>query len=242
MAQKKTPKKIKTREHSTGEILEALSKVSAAISSDLYLEDILRLIVTVTAGVMNSKICSLMLLNDKKELEIKATQSINPEYIRKPSLKMGEGIAGKVAIENRPIVVFDVQSEKEYIHKDLARKEGLASMLSVPLAVRGKVIGVLNTYTSTPHEFSEEEIEILQTVASQAAVTIENTHLIVKTRVIEEELAGRKMIERAKGILMRKKGLGEEEAFRFIQKESMDRRTSMRQVAEALILGEQLQK
>jgi len=242
MAQKKTPKKIKKREHSTGEILEALSKVSAAISSDLYLEDILRLIVTVTAGVMNSKICSLMLLNDKKELEIKATQSINPEYIRKPNLNMGEGIAGKVAIENRPIVVFDVRSEKEYIHKDLARKEGLASMLSVPLAVRGKVIGVLNTYTSTPHEFSEEEIEILQTVASQAAVTIENTHLMVKTRVIEEELAGRKMIERAKGILMRKKGLGEEEAFRFIQKESMDRRTSMRQVAEAIILGEQLQK
>jgi len=242
MAQKKAPKKNKTREHSTGEILEALSKVSSAISSDLYLDDILRLIVTVTAGVMNSKICSLMLLNEKNELEIKATQSINPEYIRKPNLKIGEGIAGKVTIENRPIVVFDVQSEKEYIHKDLARKEGLASMLSVPLAVRGKVIGVLNTYTSTPHKFSEEEIEILQTVASQAAVTIENTHLMVKTRVIEEELAGRKMIERAKGILMRKKGLGEEEAFRFIQKESMDRRTSMRQVAEALILGEQLQK
>lgn len=242
MGQQKRVEKAKTLEHSTGEILNALSKVSAAISSDLYLEDILRLIVTVTAGVMNSKICSLMLLNDKNELEIKATQSINPEYIRKPNLKMGEGIAGKVAIENRPIVVFDVQSEKEYIHKDLARKEGLASMLSVPLAVRGKVIGVLNTYTSTPHEFSEEEIEILQTVASQAAVTIENTHLIVKTRVIEGELESRKMIERAKGIMMRKKGLGEEEAFRFIQKESMDRRTSMRQVAEAIILSEQLQK
>ena len=242
MGQKKAPNRTAKQEHSAGEILNALSKVSAAISSDLYLEDILRLIVTVTAGVMNSKICSLMLLNDKQELEIKATQSINPEYIRKPNLKMGEGIAGKVAVENRPIVVFDVQSEKEYIHKDLARKEGLASMLSVPLAVRGKVIGVLNTYTSIAHEFSEEEIEILKTVASQAAVTIENTHLMVKTRVIEEELAGRKMIERAKGILMRKKGLGEEEAFRFIQKESMDRRTSMRQVAEALILSEQLQK
>jgi two-component system, response regulator PdtaR len=242
MEQKKRPKKTKAREHSTGEILNALSKVSAAISSDLYLEDVLRLIVTVAAGVMNSKICSLMLLNDKKELEIKATQSINPEYIRKPNLKIGEGVAGKVVMENRPITVFDVQSEKEYIHKDLARKEGLASMLSVPLAVRGKVIGVLNTYTSVPHEFSEEEIEILQTVASQAAVTIENTHLIVKTRVIEEELESRKMIERAKGILMRKKGLGEAEAFRFIQKESMNRRTSMRQVAEALILSEQLQK
>ena len=221
-------------------ILDALSKVSNAITSDLYLEDILRLIVTVTAGVMNSKICSLMLLNDKNELEIKATQSINPEYIRKPNLKIGEGIAGRVAVEDRPIVVYDVQSDKKYKHKDLAKREGLASLLSVPLAVRGKVIGVLNTYTSQPHHFTQEEIEVLQTVANQSAVAIENTHLIVKTRVIEEELESRKAVERAKGILMRKKTLSEEEAFRFIQKESMNRRISMRQVAEAIILSAQL--
>ncbi|MFH0797723.1 MAG: GAF and ANTAR domain-containing protein [Candidatus Omnitrophota bacterium] len=231
---------MSAKKHSSTMILDALSKVSNAITSDLYLEDILRLVVTVTAGVMNSKICSLMLLNDKNELEIKATQSINPEYIRKPNLKLGEGIAGKVAVEDRPIVVYDVQSDKEYKHKDLAKREGLASLLSVPLAVRGKVIGVLNTYTSQPHRFTREEIEVLQTVANQAAVAIENTHLMVRTRVIEEELESRKAVERAKGILMRKKNLSEEEAFRLIQKESMNRRISMRQVAEAIILSVQL--
>ncbi len=232
----------RSEEYPTEKIVEALRKVSAAITSDLYLEDILRLIVTVTAGVMNSKICSLMLLNEKNELEIKATQSINPEYIRKPNLKIGEGIAGKVALEKKPMVVYDVQSEREYKHKDLAKKEGLASLLSVPLMVKGKVIGVLNTYTSSPHKFTQEEIEILETVANQAAVAIENTHLMVEKRVIEEELESRKLVERAKGILMKKRELSEEDAFRFIQKESMNRRTSMRRVAEAIILGEQLQK
>jgi len=240
MAARKSGSKQKSPDGSI-KVLDALSQVSNAITSDLYLEDILRLIVTVTAGVMNSKICSLMLLNDKNELEIKATQSINPEYIRKPNLKLGEGVAGKVAVNKKPIVIHDVQSDQEYKHKDLAKKEGLASLLSVPLSVRGKIIGVLNTYTSRPHQFSAEEIEILQTVANQAAVAIENTQLLVKTRVIEEELESRKLVEKAKGVLMKRRGMSEEDAFRFIQKESMNRRMSMRQVAEAIILSAQFQ-
>ena len=69
--------------------IEALSKISQAISSDLYLEDVLRLIVAVTAEVMNSKICSLMLFNEKNELVIKATQAISEEYKKKPPLKFG---------------------------------------------------------------------------------------------------------------------------------------------------------
>ncbi len=94
---------------STKEIIKALSKISEAITSDLYLEDILKLIVAVTAEVMGSKICSLMLLDpEKKELTIKATQSMSREYLNKSPLKLGEGIAGKVALENKPIVVSNI--------------------------------------------------------------------------------------------------------------------------------------
>ena len=118
------------------EQIKALSKISEAIASDLYLEDILRLIVAVTAEVMGSNICSLMLIDEKKnELLIRATQSVSEEYNKKPPLKIGEGIAGKVAKENRPIAVKDVTKEKEYKYKDIARKEGLCSLLCVPLAV-----------------------------------------------------------------------------------------------------------
>ncbi len=225
------------------EQLKALTKISKAIVSDIYLEDILRLIVAVTAEIMSSNICSLMLIDERKNaLVIKATQSISEDYNQKPALKLGEGIAGKVAKENKPIVVKDVSKEDEYKYKNIAQKEGLCSLLCVPLAVKGKVIGVINCYTSAPHDFSETEIEVLTSIANQAAVAIENTELMVKSRVIQEELEARKIVERAKGILMREENLTEEEAYLQIRKCSMDHRKTMREVAEAIILSTEIKQ
>lgn len=220
------------------EQIKALSKISKAITSDLYLDDILRLVVTVTAEAMGSNTCSLMLIDDKEhELVIRATQSVSEEYNKKPPLKLGEGIAGKVAAENKPVAVKDVTKEKEYKYRDIAKKEKLCSLLCVPLAVRGKVIGVINCYTPELHIFTETETELLISIANQAAVAIENTELIVKSKVIQEELETRKRTERAKGILMRDEGLTEEQAYLKIRKYSMDNRKTMREVAEAIVLA-----
>jgi signal transduction protein with GAF and PtsI domain len=222
--------------------LEALSKISKAISSDLYLEDILRLIVVVTAEVMKSKICSLWLVDERdKALKIRATQSMSAEYLKERSLKLGEGVVGYVAQEDRPMMIYNVLKEPRYKEKELARKEGLVSMLSVPMSVKDKVIGVINCYTSSPHKFTKSEIEVLTTVANQAAIAIENAGLITKAKIIEDELMSRKLVERAKGILMKEQHLSEEEAFRRLQKKSMDLRKSMREIAEAVILANQIQ-
>ncbi len=231
----------KREEPSYAEQIKALSEISKAISSDLYLEDILRLIVTVTANVMDSKICSLWLLDErKKTFSLKATQSMSKEYLKERVLRMGEGVVGWVAQERKPAKIFNVLEEPRYKEKELARKEGLCSMLSVPMVVRGKVIGVINCYTSYPHHFTDTEEAILTTVANQAAICIENTELMVKTKVIQEELETRKLVERAKGILMKELSLNEEEAFRRIRKKSMDTRRSMREVAEAIILAHEI--
>jgi signal transduction protein with GAF and PtsI domain len=225
------------------EQIKALFKISKAIASDLYLEDILKLVVSVTAEVMGSNICSLMLIDEKKqELVIRATQSMSEEYNKKPPLKVGEGISGRVAGENKPLAIKDVAGEKEYKHKDIAKKEGLSSLLCVPLAVKGKVIGVINCYTSEPHDFTETETEVLLSIANQAAVAIENTELLVKSKIIQEELETRKRIERAKGILMEEEGLTEEGAYLKIRKYSMDNRKTMREVAEAIILAADMKK
>jgi signal transduction protein with GAF and PtsI domain len=222
--------------------LEALSKISKAISSDLYLEDILRLMVVVTAEVMKSKICSLWLVDERdKALKIRATQSMSEEYLKERSLKLGEGVVGYVAQENRPMMIYNVLKEPRYKEKELARREGLVSLLSVPMCVKDKVIGVINCYTSSPHKFTKSEIEVLTTVASQAAIAIENAGLIMKAKSIEDELISRKLVERAKGILMKEQRLSEEEAFRKLQKKSMDLRKSMREIAEAVILANQIQ-
>lgn len=221
--------------------LEALSKISKAISSELYLEDILRLIVVVTAEVMKSKICSLWLVDERDNaLKIRATQSMSEEYLKERILKLGEGVVGYVAQENKPMMIYNVLKEPRYKEKELARREGLVSMLSVPMTVREKVIGVINCYTSFPHKFTKTEVEVLTTVANQAAIAIENAGLIMKAKMIEDELISRKVIERAKGILMKEQNLSEVEAFRRIQKKSMDLRKSMREIAEAIILANQV--
>jgi len=168
--------------------INALLEISKAITSGLYLEDVLRLIVTVTAKVMDSKICSLWILDEREhKLKLKATQSISEEYLKERSLGLGEGVVGHVALHNQPMAIVDVLKEPLYKEKELARREGLVSILSVPMCIKEKVIGVINCYTSYPRTFSKSEEEMLSTVANQAAICIENSGLM-ETLDIDEIL------------------------------------------------------
>jgi len=220
-----------------------LSRVSHAITSNRYLEEILHLIVTMTAEMMNSKICSIMILDaDKGELRIAATQSLSEAYRNKPSTKVGESVAGRVVKTQKPIAVLNVATDATYAFREIARREGLVSLLSVPMMVKNRIIGVINSYTAETHHYSQEEIHLLSAVAHQAAVAIENTRLLQQSSEMQEALMTRKAVERAKGILIREEGIGEEEAFRVIQKQSMDARKSMREVAEAILLASKVKK
>ena len=223
--------------------LDLLSEVSRTIVSDYYLKEILQLIVTMTAQVMGSKICSIMLLDEKKqELVIAATQSLSQDYVNKPNLKVGQSISGRVVTERRPISVLNVTSEAGYMFPQVALKEGVASMIGVPMMIKDRVIGVINSYTQKEHKFSEEEIEILQAIANQAAVAIENTRLDEEILSAKEALETRKVVEKAKGVLMKELGIGEDDAYRKIHKKSMDLRKSMREVAEAIIMASEIRR
>ncbi len=224
--------------------LETLSQVSETVASTRLIQDVLQLIVTMTAQMMNSKICSIMLLDrpDGGELRIAVTQSLSEDYRRKPSVKVGQSISGRAVQERRPIVVRDVTQEQDFMYPEIARKEGLCSLLSVPMLNRNRTIGVINSYTSTPHRYTTEEIKVLQAIANQAAIAIEHTTLLERSFEMQEALAVRKLVERAKGYLMRSKKLSEEEAFRLIQKQSMSLRKSMREIAEAILLAGEIEE
>jgi len=167
--------------------LSTLSEVSKTITSDLYLEEILQLIVAATADALSFKICSLMLLDeDKQELVIKATQSKSREYAKKANVKLGESIAGRALASGQPVTVYDLKNSSEYATPDLARREGLSSMASIPLLVKNKKIGVLNCYTEKPHRFTDEEISVLCALGAHAAIAIEHAKLMVKSAIIQE--------------------------------------------------------
>ncbi len=167
--------------------LSTISEISRTITSDLYLEEVLQLIVAMTAESMNFKICSVMMLDEsKEELVIKATQSKSKAYLRKPNVKLTESVAGRAIFERRPITILDVRKTPGYQYPDIAKREGLCSLVALPMFVKNEIVGVLNCYTDSPREFTEDEIAVLTTLAGQAAISIHNAKLMVQAAVLQE--------------------------------------------------------
>ncbi len=226
------------------EYFKAIMEISQVIISDHYLEDILKLIVMVTARVTGVEICSLWLIEqtkDEKIIRLKSTQAIDKEYVKDRILRMNEGVVGFVASQQRHLIVENVLEEPLFKEKEMAKKLGLISMVGVPMKVgTDNVIGVLNCFTDKPHDFPQSEINLITTVANQSALVIHNTKLAMDARVIREELRIRKLVEKAKEIVTSRRNISADEAFRWIQKKSMDSRRSMSDIAEAIILSEEL--
>lgn len=234
----------KSNQQTHDHYIKALMDISQAITSDLFLEDLFKLIVMVTAKVTGVEICSLWLVDENTDppvIRLKATQSFEPVYVKDRVLQLDEGVVGYVVSTQQPLIIDNVLNNDRFKEKEMAKKLGLVSMVGVPLQGKeNKVVGVLNCFTGKPHVFSETDVNMLMAVASQAAVAIYNTNLIIKTNIIEQELKSRKRIERAKEILMKRRNLNGEDAYRWIQKRSMDTRKTMLEVADAILLADEL--
>ncbi len=223
--------------------LEVLYQISRALVGKQDLDAILQQVVSMTAQLVGSKICSLMLINGKKdELVIKATQSLSTAYRDKPPIKIGQSISGKVVEKKHAMQVADVTRDPVYNYPEIAREEGLKSLLSVPLLLSDKIIGVLNCYTEEEKTFSKEEIRLVQTVANQAAIAIEHARVIYEETEARSALETKKAIDGAKRVLMKRHTLSEEDAHRFIQKASMDKNKPQKEIADAIILSVELMK
>jgi GAF domain-containing protein len=223
--------------------MEALAAVAQTIAAESYLDRILQAISEMVAETLDSPVCSIMLVDDeRRELVINAARCSTPEYLHKMPIKIEDSLIGRVIREGRHIMVPNVLEEKQYRYPELARKTGLASLLSVPLSSRDKVIGTINIYTREQRPFSEDEVDFVKVVAGQAAIAIENARLMSETLEMKRTLETRKLVERAKGILQYKHSLTEEEAYLRLRNESRRLRRPMRDLAEAVILADDMNK
>jgi GAF domain-containing protein len=167
--------------------LTTLAQVSQAVTSPLYLDEMLGVVVEMATQVTQAKVCSLLLMDDTgAELVPVATQTQSPTDAQRPAIRVGQGITGQVAQTGQPAIIPDVQADARYLFPEMARRQGLVSMLSVPLTVRDKVIGVLNWYTDQPHAFSQKEQVFFQTLANQTALAIENAQLVAGVAIVRE--------------------------------------------------------
>ena len=160
------------------ERLEALFTVSAEISSTLQLEEVLQRIVAHACRLMAARVSSILLL-DREEgtLRPAATHGASEAYLAQPARGVATSLTGEVIQTGRPLYTPDVRKETRYRVADLAQREGLCSLLSVPLRTKTDIIGVLNVYTTEPRRFEENDIRLLTLLASQSAIAIENATL-----------------------------------------------------------------
>ncbi|MGE5618868.1 MAG: GAF domain-containing protein [Sphingomonadaceae bacterium] len=151
----------------------ALYEVAVTVNSSLQPKDVLKAIVQSTAQALGTKACSIMLLSpDRRELRHGVDYGLSDWYIRKGPVNVDRSMAE--ALEGRSVAVLDAGSDPRVQYGPQNVQEGIASILSVPMRLRGQVIGVMRVYTDLPREFGTDDIEFVEAVANLGAIALEN--------------------------------------------------------------------
>ena len=226
-------------------------RISNIVSSELSLDEMLGEIVGVTAQVTDCDACLVYLLDrDTDEVVLRASQVPHASALGTLRMSVGEGVTGWVA-EHKSVVALPSKASNDGRFKRFPAlvEDTYEAFLSVPLVSGGDVIGVINVHHREPHDHTRDEISLLTFVGEQMGGAISksllseaNARLLEETLEMKRQLETRKLVERAKGILQHRHGLSEEEAYLRLRNESRRLRRPMKDLAEAIILAEDLSR
>lgn len=228
-----------------------LHRISSVVSSELSLDEMLGEIVGLTVQVTGCDACLVYLLErETDEIVLRASQVPHSVDFGNIRMKMGEGVTGWVA-EHKSVVALssNAASDRRFKRFRALVEDTYEAFLSVPLVSGGDVIGVINVHHREPHRHSSDEVALLTFIGEQMGGAIsksllaeENARLLEETLEMKRQLESRKLVERAKGILQQRYSLSEEEAYLRLRNESRRLRRPMRDLAEAIILAEDLSR
>jgi K+-sensing histidine kinase KdpD len=180
-------------EGSTAERVRRLQSVTDAALAHLQLDELLQALLDRTRQILEVDTCAILLLDEEtNELVARAALGIEEEVERGVRIPVGGGFAGRIAAQQQPVVLDDV--DHAHVLNPILLEKGIKSMLGVPLVVEGQTSGVLHVGSLTPRKFQDDEVELLQLVADRAALAIEHA------RVYEAERAAREQIEHVQAV------------------------------------------
>jgi len=152
---------------------ESVYHITSVLNSARDSRALLLSIVESVAKAMGAKACSLMLLTIERDVLLHTVAyGLSDWYLRKGPVAVGKIISD--VLERKPVAVLDATTDERVLYREQAKKEGIASMLSVPMRLRGQVIGVLRIYTAKPYRFTKDDIHFVETVGNLGAVALEN--------------------------------------------------------------------
>lgn len=198
--------------------LATLYQVAETVYS-LELDEVLKEIVRIATEVTGGDSCLIYLFDQKNhELILRASKNSHPDLLTQIKLRVGEGITGWVAQEKTPVAISrKAQTDKRFKLFHNLPEDTYEAFLSVPILVKRTLVGVINIQHKNVHEHSETEILLLRAIGKLVGGAVRNAELIEETLSLKEALEIRKSIEKAKGLLMKHKHLGEQEAYHFLQ-------------------------
>jgi len=156
----------------------ALYQAALTISSSLELEEVLQSVVRSITQAMQVKACVLRLLDPRTDqLQLSAVYGLSSDYLAKGPVEVKFSPIDSEALRGTPVAIQDVRVDARFQYQEAAKREGIVSVLCVPLEVHGKAIGVMRVYTSEPSIFHKNDVQFLSVLASLAALAIENANL-----------------------------------------------------------------
>jgi uroporphyrinogen-III synthase len=175
------------------------------------------------------------------ELILRASKNPHEEIVGRLKLKLGQGITGWVAEHREPVAVSqNASQDSRFQFFNELPEDRYEAFLSVPIMSRGGLVGVINLQHRQPHLYNKRQIRLISTIGFLVGAEIEMARLESENSSLARQLEARKLVERAKGILQRDLGLTEEQAYLTLQRQSRQKRRSMKEVAEAIVLSEEV--
>ncbi len=222
--------------------IEFLHAIGSRMAGADPFHAVLEQIVDFVSGLLMCDSCFLYVL-EQDRLVLRASKNPHADLVDHLGIRLGQGITGWVG-QHRELVAIPsnaLQDPRFKIFKDLP-EDLFEAFLSVPIVCRGKLVGVINVQHRQPYHHTPREVQMISTIGFLVGGEIELARLESEKTSLSEQLETRKLVERAKGILQRDLELSEENAYKTMQKESRQRRKSMREIAEAVILSEELRR
>ena len=222
--------------------VDVLHEISVRLASADGFHDVLNRVVEFATALVKCDSCLIYVLEDE-QLLLRASKNPHPDIVDRLKLKVGEGITGWVAEHREPVAVSKNASKDprfQFFHE--LPEDTYEAFLSVPLMSRGRVVGVINLQHRRPHVHNQREIRLISTAGFLVGAEIEMARLETENTNLSQQLETRKIVERAKGILQRDLSLDEEQAYLALQRQSRQTRKSMRQVAEAVVVTDELRR
>ncbi len=222
--------------------IDFLHDISSRIAADDPLHEDLERITEFASALVKCDSC-FVYVREGNELVLRASKNPHDEVVDRLKLQVGQGITGWVAEHREPVAVsHNASRDPRFRLFHELPEDSYEAFLSVPILSRGRAVGVINLQHRQPHTYTPRQIRLISMIGFLVGAEIERARLEVENSQLQQQLETRKLLERAKGILQRDLGLNEEQAYLALQRQARQKRKPLRDIAEAVVLGEEIRR